>query len=131
MITGFETETAQLSNHEAFTLLPIFTRCLKDHVGKSKAVTNAQIVKGMRACGHSVNDARVRKIINHIRINGLVAGLIASSEGYYIAQTDLELQEYEASLKGREDAIRAVRQSIHKQRIQLFHTVTETEIIFK
>ena len=44
--------------------------------------------------GVKVDGPRIRKIINHIRLNGLVPGLMATSEGYYIATTPEELDEY-------------------------------------
>ena len=46
-------------------------------------------------------------------------GLIATSGGYFIAQTETELLDYEESLKGREDAIREVRLSIARQKRRL------------
>ena len=50
---------------------------------------------------------------------------IATSEGYFIAQSEAELLEYEESLKGREDAIRAVRLSIARQRRILYEQKRE------
>jgi hypothetical protein len=45
--------------------------------------------------------------------------LIAASEGYYIAETRKELEDYLRSLEGREGAIHAVRKSLEKQ-LQLY-----------
>ena len=49
----------------------------------------------------------------------MVIGLIATSEGYYIAETRKELEVYLKSLEGREGAIHAVRKSLEKQ-LQLY-----------
>ena len=84
--------------------------------GRAKAVTNTSICKGLQNLGYKVNQARIRKVINHIRTHGIVIGLIATSEGYYIADTAQEIDDYLKSLKGREDAINSVRVSLQKQR---------------
>lgn len=120
MIKNFEIQTQPLTEYEELTLLPLFITGMKTKVGKERSVTNAEIVKGLKNQAYKIDGARVRKIINHIRIKGIVQGLIATSEGYYIATCEKELAEYEESLKGREDAIRAVRLSISKQRRQMF-----------
>lgn len=119
MIKGFEDETQPLTEYEEATLLPVFVKGLVTKVGKENSITNKEIVAKLKP-NYKVNDTRVRKLINHIRINGLVSGLIATSDGYYIATSETELAEYEQSLLGRESAIRAVRLSIHKQRLQMF-----------
>lgn len=119
MIKGFEAETQPLTDYETRELLPVLIRGLQTKVGKANAVTNKHIVNSLKA-SYKISDARVRKIINHIRIKDLVPGLIATSDGYFIAETEAELIEYEESLKGREDAIRAVRESIARQRRKLY-----------
>ena len=120
MIKNFENETAPLSEYEEKTLVPVFIRGLITKVGKDNCITNGQIVKAMKGAGYRISDTRVRKIINHIRINGLVQGLIATSDGYYVATTEQELIEYEESLLGREAAIRAVRIAMSRQRKDMF-----------
>jgi hypothetical protein len=74
-----------------------------------------------RNLGLKITDARVRKLINHIRVHDLVPCLIATSQGYYIAESEQELKEYEASLLGCEEAIRNVRLSIQRQRNKKYH----------
>ena len=64
-----------------------------------------------------------KKLINHIRTNDLIPGLMATSEGYFIASSAAELMEYEESLKNREDAIRAVRLSIARQRREFYEGI--------
>lgn len=120
MIKGFEDVTSPLSEYEEKTLLPVFIRGLITKVGKDNSITNSAIVKAMKQGGYKISDTRVRKIINHIRINGLVQGLIATSDGYYIATSEKELADYEESLLGRENAIRAVRLSLARQRRDMF-----------
>jgi hypothetical protein len=120
MIKNFEDVTAPLSEYEEKTLVPVFIRGLITKVGKDNAITNGQIVTALKQAGYKISDTRVRKIINHIRINGLVQGVIATSDGYYIATSEKELMDYEESLLGRESAIRAVRVSMARQRKDMF-----------
>ena len=118
MITGFEELTEPLTEKEETVFLPPILQGLRAKIGREMAVTNKVIIQGLRVNrGIKISEARVRKIINHIRCNDLVPCLIATSEGYYIAQTEQELLDYEESLAGREDAIREVRMSIRRQRM--------------
>lgn len=121
MINGFSEQTEPLTEYEEQTLLPQLVRGLRTKIGKSMSVTNKAIIEGMKKnLGLSISDARVRKLINHIRTKDLVPCLIATSNGYYIAETEQELKEYEESLLGREEAIRNVRLSIQRQRISKY-----------
>lgn len=115
MIKGFDKETDVLNDYELNTLVPLLIRGLSLRVGKDRAVTNKHIVKCMKD-SYKISEARVRKVINYIRNHDLVPCLIATSEGYYIADSEQELREYEESLLGREEAIRTVRLSINRQR---------------
>lgn len=124
MIKGFDRETQPLTEYEIGVLLPLLVKGLQTKLGRESAVTNKHIVNALKGTC-KLNEARVRKIINHIRTNDLVPGLIATSEGYFIATTEAELLEYEESLKGREDAIREVRLSIARQRRFLYEQARE------
>lgn len=115
MLQGFEQQTGKLTDYEKNTLLPIMVKCLGRKVGKENAVTNAYMCDKMNENGYEIGEARVRKIINHIRTNGLVPCLMASSFGYYVTNNAEELRAYIASLKGREEAIRAVREAVEEQ----------------
>lgn len=122
MINGFQEQTEPLTEYEETQLLPQIVRGLQLKVGKANAVTNGAIVKGMKAnLNLRTTEPRVRKIINHIRVHDLVPCLIATSQGYYIAESEQELKEYEESLLGREEAIRNVRLSIQRQRNRKYH----------
>jgi predicted GTPase len=122
MINGFDIETAPLSEYERVTLLPIFVRALIVKVGEQNAVTNKTICEKLKKEGYKIGDARVRKIINHIRINGLVHMLIATSKGYFVADKMDQAISYRESLRQRISAIEAVHDSLDHQ-IQL-HRVT-------
>lgn len=112
--------TQPLNNYEQNVLLPILMKGLKMKRGMMNAVTNKQIIHGLRAHGLRTNEKNLCKLINYIRINDLVAGLMASSTGYYIASNEQELIKYENSLLNREVKIRKVRMSIKRQRRAMF-----------
>ena len=115
MIQNFIKETSELTKYEAEVLLPIIVMCLQHHIGKDKAVTNRQICERMKKKGYDLTETRVRKIVNRIRTNNLVECLIATSKGYYVTHNRKELESYIKSLKGREEAIRMVRESLEQQ----------------
>lgn len=118
MIIGFDKETQPLTDYEENTILPVVFGLLSGRVGVQNAIKNGLIVKKLSE--YKITQERVRKVINQIRTRGLIPCLIASSKGYYIAETEEELKDYEESLEGRESAIRAVRESIKRQRIERY-----------
>ncbi len=85
MINGFDEQTKPLDDYERDVLLPIITKGLRTKIGKQRAVTNSHIITSLKQKGFKkLQPARVRKIINHIRVNGILINLVASSNGYYI-----------------------------------------------
>ena len=117
MITGFEEQTEPLTEIEMTVYLPSMIEGLRVKHGRDKAVTNKDIVRGLQVNrGIKISEARVRKMINHIRNNDIIPCLIATSKGYYIAETPDEMTDYIDSLFGRVEAIRADAESMIRQR---------------
>ena len=114
MITYFEDETKPLDVYER-ELLPIMVKSLQRHVGRRQAVTNRAMQSGLAESGYEISDARIRKLISHIRINGLVECLMATSKGYYVTTDVKELEDYVESLRGRVRAIDAVVNAMQDQ----------------
>lgn len=106
MLEGFENITYDLTEKEK-ELIPVFIRGFKNKIGKDKAVTSFQIIERLK--GHDLSGPRVRKIINYIRNNYLLPGLIATSDGYYISRDPAEVKNYINSLVHREKAIQNIR----------------------
>lgn len=100
MVTGFEHITIEL-NEEEIAIAYKVASAFSLRKGKEKAITNAEIVKAMRGKGYKVNDTRIRKIIQYIRVNYLVKNLVASSKGYYVETNDKEIAKYKQSLRER------------------------------
>lgn len=116
MITGFEEQTKPLTDQEREVFLLPIINGLRVKVGKEKAVTNKDIVRGLKVnCDIKIGEARVRKMINYIRNNDIIPCLISTSKGYYIAETKDEMLDYIDSLYGRVEAIEADALSMKRQ----------------
>ena len=102
MINGFEELTEQLNDYEKDILLPIIIRGLKTKTGVEKSITNKRIIEALTYAGYKgLHGARIRKIINYIRIHGLIINLVASSKGYWI-ENDIEIRKrYVEGVKAR------------------------------
>ena len=111
----FEPETTKLTEYE-LKLVPIVVNILKSRLGRENAITNKNLVNRMSKLGFSsITPERMRKLINHIRIYDLLDCLVASSKGYYISNNEKEISDYIDSMRGREEAIRAVRLALEAQ----------------
>lgn len=115
MLEGFNEHTEPLTDYERNILLPVIAKCLSLRVGAKRAVRNKEIVSAMRKAHYELSEARLRKIINHIRCCGYVKCLVATSKGYYVATSPAEMESYITSLGGREGAIRTVREAMERQ----------------
>lgn len=119
MITNFEEHTAPLTHHE-IVLMHRVVDLLRSKARKGAEICNQEISDSFAPPGQSLGSARIRKIINHIRLTGLVPRLLANSKGYYISNDAREVDDYIASLHQRAGAILAVEEAIQKQKIKLF-----------
>lgn len=111
MITNFEEITYGLSKEETEVVLPKLIELLKWRNGRSNAVSNRKLVNLLTAMGHDVSEPRIRKMINQIRLNGLIRNLLATSKGYYVSHDKDEIKNYIQSLHERASAINAIADS--------------------
>jgi len=119
MINGFEEHTAELTNDEK-VLANRLALSLAKKVGKDKAVTNKKMREGIKASWNiTLSDAKIRKLINYIRRNGIVNNLIATSKGYYVSESINEVKDYIDSLKQRRNAIDEVIKSFELEQQQI------------
>jgi hypothetical protein len=125
MIPGFEEYTYKLTEYERQKLLPLLINLLNGREGKEKAILNREILEEFSKQfdkdnkPFKISDARVRKLINHIRTNGIITGLIATSKGYYISKDAAEVQRYIKSLYYRSEVISVLgdHMKLHLQKI--------------
>ena len=129
MIKNFEHVTATLNQDEK-KLVPIIVKRFIDRQGKQNIVTNQQIIEGIKKnFGIELSQPRVRKIIQHIRLNNLLTGLIATQSGYYYTTNENQIREWIESMKQREAAIRASYQ-IAEQHLKLMREQAQSKINF-
>lgn len=125
MIQEFEKYTRELTEYEIEQILPKVIEQMKTKIGRKTAVTNHHVVKAFQNRGYKLTEPRFRKIIQHIRVNGLIPGLISPGRGYYIATKKSEIQRYVKSLDERINAIIVTRDSLHYQMKQMFEKPDE------
>lgn len=116
MIEGFKEFTAHLTDYEREMIVPALVEGLKKRVGSRMAIRNKTLCSELKARNfEGITEARIRKCINFIRMNGLVPHLVANSNGYYIATSIQEVEKYCESLKERAMAIFSMRQALEYQ----------------
>ena len=118
MIRGFENILSPLNDTDKRVLVPALADLLRWRVGRNLAITNTELRAQLLKKGLHCSDAKLRALVNYIRINGVVERLIATSQGYFVAVSGTELADYCDSLREREAAIRAVRQALEGQNTQ-------------
>ena len=128
MITGFDKETEPLSDVErqqARLVWYVMNAAFK----RGESITNKQIRKVLETNHNTkVTDARIRKMINWMHIEGHIPDLIASNNGYAKAKSAQELKDYIESLRSRVVAIngrlsaakRDLQTKIQKSQLSLY-----------
>jgi hypothetical protein len=107
MITNFEQITSELSESEMMLIKPLILG-LKTKT-KENPIKAPDIIKSMNEFADKkglvkMTGARLRKCINYIRSNSLLA-VIGTSQGYYVSQDRLEIEKQIKSLIERSNSI--------------------------
>lgn len=118
-IKGFEDITFELTPKEENEIVPAMIKALVKKTGKENAVTNQQMIEGLKSWGLKTTAPRIRKMIQYIRITGQVERLMATSKGYYISNNKEELEVYIESLVQRADAIYLLAKQLDYQKQKL------------
>lgn len=114
MIRGFEKPTCELSEIEK-QMVDVFISRFKKRPGRQNAVTNGSIREGIKnRLGIDLDAARIRKIVQYIRVNNLLPGLIATSTGYFYTTSITEIREWIESMRQRERALAESRESMER-----------------
>lgn len=129
MIPGFEDYTHELTERELVEVVPLVVKGLKHKVGKKNSISASAMCKALKKQPYNINIAgpRMRKIIRHIRITGMIMNLITDGKGYYVANNRYEIENYIDSLIVRIDAIEYMRKAINWQ-MQNTYPVSERYI---
>jgi hypothetical protein len=118
MITNFEDITSELTPIEN-KLVPVIIKGLSAKT-KDNPVKAVDIVKGINGylqrnnvSKYTFSEARLRKISNFIRCNGILP-LIATSKGYYVSTDRDEIENQIKSLVERAESIMASADGLKK-----------------
>lgn len=112
MINGFKEQTHHLTENE-LEYVPFVIEILKTARGKESTLNSAYILFILETQYNvDLSAPRLRKIVNHIRVNFLIKNLLANSKGYWISNDYNEIMDYQESLDQRIAAIQAVRDSL-------------------
>lgn len=109
MITNFETITSDL-NEKELQIVPLIIKGFSRYT-KSNPIKSPDVIKNLNAyferenIAFKMTDAKLRKFVNHIRVNSLQP-LIASSNGYYCSNDTQEIEKQIQSLLERAASIR-------------------------
>lgn len=105
MITNFEEITAPLSIEERELLICVYDVIKK--VDKNNPIKAPNLIQRVKQITNKEKfaQARLRKIINFIRANGILP-VIATSNGYYTSYETNEILKEIKSLNERADAIK-------------------------
>ena len=114
MVIGFEDLTAHLTDEE-LSIVPVLAKKLSERVGSKNAMKNEDCRIYLSMQHFFTTEPRIRKMINYIRVHQLCQNLIATSQGYFVAENELQLQEYIHSLKQRAASIMLVAQSYDRK----------------
>jgi hypothetical protein len=105
MILGHEYHTEDLNDEEKMLAKRLISAFSKR--SKNNPVTALEIVCGVNAnipLTQKFSDRRLRKIINHYRVHGILP-IISTSKGYYVSYDENEIEGMIISLTQRSSSI--------------------------
>jgi carbamoylphosphate synthase small subunit len=129
MVTGHEGRTFELTPLEIEKILPIVittwkTKSINEYVNMRDMVKGLnkyfkqypiqQTLKNGKKKVVVVTDVRMRKIIHHIRVEGIITNLVANSKGYFLTDQEEELHKFAKSCKERANSFNAVYKAMIK-----------------
>jgi hypothetical protein len=120
MLTLFTNITEQLTEFEKNTLVPMLLETLKHtHIGNR--YKGKDICTWFDACRCEVSEARLRKMVNYVRVTNAAKPqvLIGTSTGYFLTDSVSIVNDQIESLEGRIDSMRAVVDSLKAQKQNL------------
>lgn len=120
MIAGYDTITAPLDDYEKYTILPRIVSGLSLLKQSGKTLSSTRIIERLQKEGIQLTGSRLRKIINHIRINHIVRGIVADDKGYWVASQPDQILSYLDSLDSRLEAIQAMRNALYEDYQEMY-----------
>jgi hypothetical protein len=121
MISGFELETRQLSTDE-LKYVDILVNGLNNRFprGKAHKQNSSYFLNELSCINIFIDEVRLRKLFQHIRVNDLVMGLCSDSRGYWLSDNKEELKETLISLNDRLKMQQATLNALIRQYKKLY-----------
>jgi len=132
MVTNFEHHTTPLTVDEK-KLVVIIMEGLRRRTSKTPILAR-DIIAGVNVrlpeygIKNKLTGARLRKIVNHIRSNGLLP-LMAGSDGYYVSHDATEIARQIKSLRDRAHAIEHAAQGLETYLKRLSDALNEPQTL--
>lgn len=117
MVTNFEEYTAPLTDDEKtlcrYLMAGFERRTIKNPIVSRDIMAGVNCRLGEYGVKNKLTEARLRKIVNHIRVNALQP-LMATTRGYYLSDDPMEIRRQIQSLRDRRDAIEAAARGLEE-----------------
>lgn len=115
MVTTFETQTENLSEYE-LSIIPKVIEQMNFIRRPRKSYEVCQFLNDelqLILMKHKISPTRLRKLVNHIRVNGILP-VIATSEGYFVSFEREVIEKQIKSLYERSSSIRKCADGLTK-----------------
>ena len=80
-------ETTRMNDYERDVLVPLVCDMLTQAGGLP--LSSMRIAESIRRTGHAASTRQVRRVINHIRVHGIIPCVASSPKGFFVASTRL------------------------------------------
>lgn len=107
-------------------LVPEFISAMEKRQGKNNAITEVQIVQSYVKKNVQLTEFQVIRIINHIRVQNLLALLVNDESGYYVALNRSEIENSMEFIRKSENQLWLVRNAL-KQQLQTSYLYNNNE----
>lgn len=120
MLKNFEEITKELNDYEKNVLYPVIIAGLSRHKGKDSAISGKEICNALnqKMNGPKLVGPRLRKIIQAIRITGELGLVCSTRNGYFVAETEQEIDECIHSLQQRVNQQQRIIDALKWQKAQ-------------
>ena len=107
-------ETSRINDFERDVLVPLVCDLLTNANGRP--LPSEVIAQSIRNIGHHTDTRSVRRVINHIRREGLVPCVASSPKGFFVASNEREITDCIYTLESLADSIHEVIEALKSQR---------------
>lgn len=116
MLKMFADITQALTDEEKSELVPMLIDRLKNSNTDNRMLGKA-LTAWFRASGRNMNEGRLRKMINYVRVTNAFGDkiLIGAGNGYFLTEDIHEANDQVESIEGRIDSMQAVVEAIKAQ----------------